>query len=65
MFSSTKNFLIDLLTQIDHAKMQLPNFQRGWVWDDERIRGLLASLYVGYPIGSVTLLPTGGDGLRF
>ena len=45
--------------------MQLPDFQRGWVWDDERIRSLLASIAVSFPIGAVMLLETGGEGVRF
>ena len=50
---------------VDAGKMQLPDFQRGWVWDDDRIRGLLASLSVSFPIGAVMLLETGGEGVRF
>lgn len=64
-FDSTKKGLQDLLNQINQGKMQLPDFQRGWVWDDERIRSLLASVAVSFPIGAVMLLETGGDGIRF
>ena len=41
--------------------MQLPDFQRGWVWDDHRIKGLLASISRGFPIGAVMTLEAGGD----
>ncbi len=34
-FDSTKTSLQDLLRAVDSGKMQLPDFQRGWVWDDE------------------------------
>ena len=44
---------------------QLPDFQRGWVWDDDRIRSLLASISLGYPIGAVMMLRAGGDSVRF
>lgn len=64
-FDTTKTPLQDLLKQIRSGKMQLPDFQRGWVWDDERIRSLLASIAVSFPIGAVMLLETGGDGVRF
>lgn len=64
-FDSTKTGLHELLKRIDEGKMQLPDFQRGWVWDDERIRSLLASIAVSFPIGAVMLLETGGDGVRF
>ena len=37
-FDSTKLSLQSILTEIVLGKMQLPDFQRGWVWDDEHIR---------------------------
>jgi len=64
-FDTTKTPLQELLKDIDTAKMQLPDFQRGWVWDDERIRSLLASIAVSFPIGAVMLLETGGNDIKF
>lgn len=64
-FDSTKTPLLDLLARADNGKLQLPDFQRGWVWDDERIRSLLASVSVSFPIGAVMLLETGGQHVRF
>lgn len=64
-FDTTKTPLQDLLKDIHSGKMQLPDFQRGWVWDDDRIRSLLASIAVSFPIGAVMLLETGGNGVRF
>ncbi|MEI2692570.1 MAG: DUF262 domain-containing protein [Anaerolineae bacterium] len=64
-FDTTRTPLQDLLKTIQSGKMQLPDFQRGWVWDDERIRSLLASIAVSFPIGAVMLLETGGEGVRF
>lgn len=64
-FDSTKTPLQDLLGRADHGKLQLPDFQRGWVWDDERIRSLIASVSVSFPIGAVMLLETGGEYVRF
>lgn len=64
-FDSTKTPLQDLLAQINEGKLQLPDFQRGWVWDDERIRSLIASVSVSFPIGAVMLLQTGGAHVRF
>jgi hypothetical protein len=55
----------ELLNLIHSADIQLPDFQRGWVWDDDHIRSLIASVSMSYPIGSVMLLETGGDGTRF
>jgi Protein of unknown function DUF262 len=39
---------------------QLPDFQRGWVWDDPHIKSLIASLSLSYPIGAVMFLEAGG-----
>lgn len=64
-FDSTKTPLQDLLARADQGKLQLPDFQRGWVWDDERIRSLIASVSVSFPIGAVMLLETGGEHVRF
>ncbi len=64
-FDSTKRPMQDLLKEIANGKMQLPDFQRGWVWDDDRIRSLLASLSVSFPIGAVMTLETGGESVRF
>ncbi|MCB9127963.1 MAG: DUF262 domain-containing protein [Ardenticatenales bacterium] len=63
-FDSTKASLKDLLDEIKVGKIQLPDFQRGWVWDDDHIRDLLVSIARSFPIGAVMLLEAGGD-VRF
>lgn len=63
-FDSTKAPLIDLLKNITSGKIQLPDFQRGWVWDDDHIRDLLISVARSFPIGAVMLLENGGE-VRF
>lgn len=60
-FDSTKQSLSKVLEQIAEGKIQLPDFQRGWIWDDYHIRSLLVSIARAFPIGSVMLLETGGD----
>ena len=51
---------------MDHCgKIQLPDFQRGYKWEDERIRSLLVSILRCHPLGVVMLLATGGDLIRF
>ena len=64
-FDSTKSFLKDILKDTTTGKIQLPDFQRGWVWDDERIKSLLASVSLSFPIGAVMMLQTGNDDVRF
>jgi hypothetical protein len=63
-FDSTKTRLAALLQDIEKGKIQLPDFQRGWVWDDEHIRSLLVSIARAFPIGAVMLLESGGE-VRF
>ena len=63
-FDSTKASLNDLLREIREGKIQLPDFQRGWVWDDDHIRDLLVSIARSFPIGAVMLLEAGGE-VRF
>lgn len=64
-FDSTKESLQDILREVREGKIQLPEFQRGWVWDDEHIRSLLASVSLSYPIGAVMMLQTGNPVVRF
>src|SRR3954454_17898779 len=60
-FDSTKTELGRLLDEIIEGKIQLPDFQRGWVCDDEHIRSLLVSVARSFSIGAVMLLETGGE----
>ena len=50
--------LSTLLDQIDSGTIVLPEFQRGYVWNREQVRGLMRSLYRGYPVGSLLLWET-------
>lgn len=63
-FDSSKAGLNDLLREIRDGEIQLPDFQRGWVWDDDHIRDLLVSIARSFPIGAVMLLESGGE-VRF
>ena len=60
-FDSTKTELGKLLNEIVECKIQLPDFQRGWVWDDEHIRSLMVSIARSFPIGAIMLLENGGE----
>jgi len=60
-----KESLNGMLTEAADGKTQLPDFQRGWVWDNDHVRSLLASISLGYPIGTVMMLRAGGGTIRF
>jgi hypothetical protein len=59
-FRTAEPALKDVLDEIAKGSTQLPDFQRGWVWDDLHIKSLLASLSLSYPIGAVMFLEAGG-----
>ena len=63
-FDSTKEPLADLLKGANEGKLQLPDFQRGWVWDDHHIVSLIGSIGTAYPIGAVMLLETGNPDVK-
>lgn len=64
-FDIHKEALLDLLRGIQQGKIQLPDFQRSWVWDDAQIRSLLSSISLAYPVGVVILLQLGNPRVRF
>ncbi|MBO3741619.1 GmrSD restriction endonuclease domain-containing protein [Actinoplanes flavus] len=49
-----------VLADIETGALQLPDFQREWKWDDQRIRELIATVTLDYPLGVVMTLETGG-----
>lgn len=55
----------ELLKDVGLGKIRLPDFQRDWKWDVDRIASLLASVSLGYPVGVVMLLETGGADVQF
>jgi hypothetical protein len=52
--------LLDILRDCHDGVLQLPDFQRSWVWDEERIKSLIASISRAFPIGALMSLVTGG-----
>ena len=57
--------ITDLMATVHAGKTQLPDFQRGWVWDDDRIKALIASITNGYPVGAAMFLEYGNENIRF
>ena len=57
--------LSQLLAEVKSGSMQLPEFQRDWTWDDNRIRGIIASLSQGYPMGAIMRLQYGNPDIQF
>ena len=49
-----------LLDECHQGLIQLPDFQRSWVWDEDRIKSLIASVSRAFPVGALMSLDTGG-----
>lgn len=47
-----------ILDHIDSGHMALPEFQRGYVWNTDQVRGLFTSLYRRYPVGGLLVWAT-------
>lgn len=53
---------LDKLLEFCHSgEIQLPDFQRSWVWDEDRIKSLIASISRAFPIGALMTLDSGGE----
>jgi len=63
--TSVDTNLSQLLEDVNNGKIQLPEFQRNWTWDDNRIRGIIASLSQGYPMGAIMRLQYGNPNIKF
>ena len=48
----------DLLSQISRDEILLPEFQRGYVWNKDQVRGLMQSLYRKHPTGHLLIWRT-------
>ncbi|TYO84222.1 DUF262 domain-containing protein [Oceanicella actignis] len=60
-FETNPRFLRDLLNDAHQGKLQLPDFQRSYVWGDDDVRSLIASIARGYPVGALLTLGAGGE----
>src|ERR1700728_2307454 len=50
-----------LLDDCQRGVLQLPEFDRSWVWDEDRIKSLIASVSRAFPVGALMTLDTGGE----
>jgi hypothetical protein len=60
-FDSTKEDLSELLKKIKRGDLQLPEFQRDYVWAESAVISLIASIAKGYPVGALLTLKRGGE----
>ncbi|ESQ74507.1 DUF262 domain-containing protein [Asticcacaulis sp. AC402] len=55
-FKTNPVSLKELLLHCGAGKIQLPDFQRSWVWDEDRIISLIASISQAFPVGALMAL---------
>jgi hypothetical protein len=56
--AETYCFIKDLINDLERGKMKVPSFQRGFVWERERVAYFIDSIYKGFPFGSILLWRT-------
>lgn len=61
-FTTNPVSLKHLLESCGSGKIQLPDFQRSWVWGEDRIMSLIASISRAFPIGALMTLTCGPQG---
>jgi hypothetical protein len=54
--------IFTILDHIDNGHMALPEFQRGYVWNRDQVRGLFGSLYRRHPVGGLLVWATESKG---
>lgn len=59
-FTTNPVSLQTLLQRCEQGDIKLPDFQRNWVWDEYRIRSLIASLSQAFPVGALMTLKSSG-----
>ncbi len=60
-FQTNPYDLHKLLEDCHRGVLQLPDFQRSWVWDEDRIKSLIASVSRAFPVGALMTLDSGGQ----
>ena len=56
--AETYYFIKDLINDLERGKMRVPSFQRGFVWEPDRVAYFIDSIYKGFPFGSILLWRT-------
>lgn len=61
IFEHAQRSIAALMEDVKQKQIALPNLQRPFVWEDSKVRDLLDSLFVGYPVGTMVLWRTSND----
>ena len=56
-FNTNMHQLSALMRNTENGEIQLPDFQRKYKWEDERVRQLLITIFRGHPLGIIMSEP--------
>ncbi|MBQ4469906.1 MAG: DUF262 domain-containing protein [Synergistaceae bacterium] len=55
IFHTTEFTVNQLIEKIESGELGLPEIQRPFVWSNTKVRDLLDSMFMGYPVGYLML----------
>jgi hypothetical protein len=61
IFENGQRSIASLISDIEQEVIALPELQRPFVWEDTKVRDLLDSLFVGFPVGTLVFWHTSDD----
>ena len=61
IFEHGQRSIASLVSDIERGVIALPDLQRPFVWEDVKVRDLLDSLFLGFPVGTLVFWHTSGD----
>jgi hypothetical protein len=61
IFEPGQRAIASLMDDIERGVIALPDLQRPFVWEDTKVRDLLDSLFVGFPVGTLVFWHTSND----
>ena len=61
IFEHGHRSIASLMSDIEREVIALPDLQRPFVWEDTKVRDLLDSLFLGFPVGTLVLWHTAND----
>src|SRR4029079_6344211 len=53
IFETGQRSIASLISDVERQVIALPDLQRPFVWEDTKVRDLLDSLFVGFPVGTL------------
>jgi hypothetical protein len=61
IFERGERTIASLMDEIERKLIALPDLQRPFVWEDTKVRDLLDSLFLGFPVGTLVLWLTANE----